>query len=200
MSHTVHRRIPDPEEDYVMMLRSSKGINREGAGKKLLELLERIKPLNPVSYGNPADGATLRVSPGQIEKNLNDGSNLHIVFKDTLSAKKAVEIVREMDTGLSVSLTGPLGRIRSMAAELGLRIVSIQLDLGTLGKTNFDTATEGVLSLCGHMRVSENLIKEMREKVRAGEIEPEAAARKIGRVCLCGCFNPHAAAKLLSQE
>ena len=200
MSHTVHRRIPGHEEDYVMMLRSSKGINREGAGKKLLELLERIKPLNPVSYGNPADGATLRVSPGQIEKNLNDGSNLHIVFKDTAGAKKAVEIVREMDTGLSVSLTGPLGRIRSMAAELGLRIDSIQLDLGTLGKTNFDTATEGVLSLCGHMRVSENLIKEMREKVRAGEIEPEAAARKIGRVCLCGCFNPHAAAKLLSQE
>jgi len=200
MSHTVHRRIPDFEEDYVMMLRSSKGINRDGAGKKLLRLLERIEPLDPVSYGNPADGATLRVSPGHIKQNVNDGSNLHIVFKDTASARKAVEIAGEMDTGLSVSLTGPLGRIRSMAAEMGLRIDSIQIDLGTIGPKKFDPATEGVLSLCGHMRVSENLIKEMRKKVLSGEVEPETAARKIGRVCLCGCFNPHAAAKLLSQE
>jgi len=199
MSHTVHRRVPDREDDYVLLLRSSKGINREGAGKKLLQLLERMEPLQPVGYGNPGKGTTLRTSVDEIKKNLDDSSNLHIVFKDTQSARKAVEIAKEMDSGLSATLAGPLDTIRSMAAEMGLKINSLQIDLGTIGKKSFDTATEGILSLCGHMRVSENLIREMRAKVKAGEIDAESAAREIGKVCLCGCFNTHAAGKLLSS-
>jgi hypothetical protein len=85
-----------------------------------------------------------------------------------------------------------------MASEIGLNIDSVQIDLGTLGKKNFDSTTAGILSLCGHMRVSENLVKEMRAKVKSGDIDPETAARKIGKVCRCGCFNTHAASKLLS--
>ena len=200
MTHAVHRRIPEIESDYVLMMRSSKGINRAGAGAKLLQFLERIEPLGPVNFGNPADGTLLRSSRDAIKKNINDGSNLHIVFKDSESARKAVEIARDMDTGLSVSLTGPLDRIRGMADEMGLRIDSFQIDLGTIGNTHFDDATEGILSLCGHMRVSENLIKEMREKVQAGEVDPETAAREIGKVCLCGCFNPNAAGKFLTAK
>jgi hypothetical protein len=198
MTHTVHRRVPEIEEDYVLLLRSSKGINREGAGKKLLQLLERMEPLSPVSYGHPVAGSTLRTERAEIKKNINDSSNLHIVFKDTQSAQKALEIAKEMDTGLSVTLTGPLDRIRAMASEMGLNIQSVQLDLGTIGKKGFDPGTEGILSLCGHMRVSENLIKEMKAKVKSGKIDPDTAARTIGKVCLCGCFNTHAAAKLLS--
>lgn len=197
MTHAVHRRIPEIESDYVLMMRSSKGINRTGAGAKLLRFLERIEPLGPVNFGNPADGTLLRNSRDVIKKHINDGSNLHIAFKDFESARKAVEIARDMDTGLSVSLTGPLESIRGMAAEMGLRIDSFQIDLGTIGKTRFDAATEGILSLCGHMRVSENLIAAMRKKVKAGQEDIETAAREIGKACLCGCFNPHAAGKLL---
>ena len=200
MTHAVHRRVPQKESDYVLMMRSTKGVNRAGAGKKLLQFLERIEPLGPVNFGNPADGTLLRTERNAIKKNITDGSNLHIVFKDTESARKAVEIARDMDTGLSVSLTGPLDRIRGMAAEMGLRIDSYQIDLGTIGETHFSSATEGILSLCGHMRVSQNLIGEMREKIKAGEVDPETAARKIGAVCLCGCFNPYAAGKLLTDQ
>jgi len=198
MTHALHRKVPAIESDYVLMMRSSKGINRAGAGAKLLQFLERIEPLGPVNFGNPADGTLLRTDREVIKKNINDESNLHIVFKDGESARKAVEIAREMDAGLSVSLTGPLDSIRAMADKMDLRIDSIQINLGTIGKTPFDDATEGILSLCGHMRVSENLIREMREKVKAGEWDPEAAAREIGKVCLCGCFNPHAAGNLLT--
>ena len=197
MTHALHRKIPESGEDFVLMIRSSAGINRDGAGVKLLRLLEQIEPLGPVNFGNAADGNMLRMDRNDIKKNINDGSNLHIVFKDAKSVRKAVEIVKEMDTGLSVSLAGPLDFIRSMASQMNLNIDSIQIDLGTLGNKNFDSTTEGIMSLCGHMRVSENLIKEMREKVQTGEMDPETAARKIGKVCLCGCFNPHAAGKLL---
>lgn len=199
MTHALHRRISEKVEDYVLMLRSSKGINRVGAGDKLLRILALIEPLEPVGFGNPADGSTLRTDREAIKKNINDKSNLHIVFKDEESARKAVEIAKEMDTGLSVSLTGPLDKIRSMASELNLNIDSIQIGLGTFGRNDIDTAVEGILSLCGHMRVSENLIKEMRARVQAGEIDPEAAARTIGSVCLCGCFNTRAAAEFLGQ-
>ena len=197
MTHTLHRRLNERDEDYVLFLRSEAGFNRDGAGKILIQLLELMEPLGPVSYGNPVDGSTLRTDPEDIKNNINDKSNLHIVFKDSQSAQKAVEIAQKMDTGLSVTLTGPLGRIRSMAADLDLNINSIQIDLGTIGKMNLDTATEGILSLCGHMRVSESLVEEMKEKVKSGEIDPETASQEIGKVCLCGCFNPHAAAKLL---
>ncbi|MDF1591381.1 MAG: hypothetical protein P1P89_07710 [Desulfobacterales bacterium] len=200
MTHAVHRRVPEKESDYVLMMRSSKGINQAGAGEKLLKFLERIEPLGPVNFGNPADGTLLRTERSMIKKNINDGSNLHIVFKDSESAQKAVEIAWDMNTGLSVSLTGPLDRIRGMAAEMGLRIDSFQIDLGTIGDAHLDDATEGILSLCGHMRVSENLIKEMRKKVKACKVELETASREIGKVCLCGCFNPHAAGKLLTVD
>ncbi|MEW6672951.1 MAG: hypothetical protein AB1427_14695 [Thermodesulfobacteriota bacterium] len=200
MTHALHRKVPDKETDYVLMMRSSKGINRAGAGAKLLRYLERIEPLGPVNYGNPADGTILRVDSGAIKKNITDESNLHIVFKDAESARKAVEIAREMDAGLSVTLTGPFERIRTLAEEMGLGIDSVQIDLGTIGKTPFDSVTEGILSLCGHMRVSKHLVREMRRKVQAGEVDPETAAREIGKVCLCGCFNPHAAGKLLGGQ
>jgi len=199
MTHAVHRRVPEKESDYVMMMRSSKGINRDGAGEKLLKFLNRIEALDPVNFGNPADGTLLRTNPEEIRQNINDESNLHIVFQDTRSAAEAVKIATEMDLGLSVSLTGPLERIKTMAAENGLKIDSIQIDLGTIGESGLDSVTEGVLSLCGHMRVSRNLIAEMRSKVHSGEIEAEAAAREIGKLCLCGCFNPAAAVKLLKE-
>ena len=104
-----------------------------------------------------------------------------------------------MDTGLSVSIAGPLDLIRSMASQMNLNIDCIQIDLGTLGNKNFDSTAEGIMSLCGHMRVSENLIKEMIIKVKSNEIDPENAAKEIGKVCLCGCFNTQAASKFLSQ-
>jgi hypothetical protein len=199
MTHALHRKIPESEEDYVLMIRSSAGINRDGAGQKLLRLLKQIEPLGPVNFGNAADGNTLRMDRDDIKKNINDGSNLHIVFKDAKSVRKAVEIAKEMDTGLSLSLTGPLDLIRSMASQMNLNIDSIQIDLGTLGKKDFDSATEGIMSLCGHMRVAENLIKEMITKVKSNQIDPEDAAKEIGKVCLCGCFNTQAASTYLRQ-
>ena len=200
MTHALHRRVPDKEKDYILMMRSSKGINRSGAGAKLLKFLERIEPLNPVNFGNPSDGTLMRTDRDAIKKNLGDESNLHIVFQDRESARKAVEIAKEMDAGLSVSLTGPLDSIRAMVDDLGLKIDSIQIDLGTIGNTRISGASEGIISMCGHMRVSKNLFMDMRQKVQAGEVQAEEAAREIGKACLCGCFNPHVAGKLLTGD
>ena len=72
MTHTIHRRLNDRDEDYVLLLRSKAGFNRDGSGKCLIQLLELMEPLGPVSYGNPVDGSTLRTDPEDIKNDIND--------------------------------------------------------------------------------------------------------------------------------
>lgn len=198
MTHTLHRKMSKGNDDYVLQFRSREGINREGAGPNLVMLLERLEALEPVSFGSPADGSTLRDSRGDVVENIRDGSSLHIVFADERSLRKAIEIVKEMDIGLSVTLSGPLNRIRRLASEFGFTPDSVQIGLGSIGSVPLDEETASIVTLCGHMRVSPRLVRHMAARVKAGEIDADKAAGQIGKVCRCGCFNTTAASKLLS--
>lgn len=199
MTHTLHRTMCKGNDDYVLQVRSSEGFNRESAGSRVVMLLERLEALKPVAFGNPADGCTLRVPRDELVENIHDSSSLHIVFADEESIRKAVEIVKEMDIGLSVTLAGPLDRIRQLTSDLGLKTDSVQIGLGCFGPVPLDEKTASIATLCGHMRVSPKLIHHMMDKIKAGEIESDAAAREIGRVCRCGCFNTVAASRILSE-
>ncbi len=198
MTHTLHRKRYNGIYDYVLQFRSSEGFNREGAGPKLVMLLERLEAMGPLAFGNPADGSTLREPRDEVFENLHDGSSLHIVFPDEETVREAVQVVKEMDTGLSVTLAGPLDQIRHLAFELGLNTDSVQIGLGSFGKISLDEKAASIVTLCGHMRVSPQLVRHMMDKIKAGEIESDAAAREIGKVCRCGCFNTLAARRILS--
>ena len=199
MTHALHRKMCEHNDDYVIQVRSSPGFNRKGSGLKLISLIEKFMELDPVAFGNSTDGCTLRDRPDEVVNNINDGSNLHIVFKSEVAAREAVEIAKEMNTGLSVTIAGPLDRIRALAMDQGLKIDSVQIGLGTFGKAPMDEIQASLVTLCGHMRVSPSLIRHMVEKIKDGEIDPETAAGEIGKVCRCGCFNTAAAGNILSQ-
>lgn len=199
MTHTLHRMMGKGNDDYVLQFRSREGVNREGAGSKLMMLLERLEALKPVSFGSPADGCTLREPRNDVVENIHDNSSLHIVFADEESLRKALEIVKELDTGLSVTLAGPLHRIRRMAAELGFIPDSVQIGLGPYGSIPIEEKTASIVTLCGHMRVSPRLVRHMKDRITAGEIDAEKAAEEIGKVCRCGCFNTKAVCKILSS-
>jgi len=184
-------------DDYVLQFRSREGVNREGAGSKLVMLLERLEALKPVSFGSPADGCTLREPRNDVVENLHDGSSLHIVFSDEENLRKALEIVKELDVGLSVTLAGPLHRIRRLTSELGFTPDSVQIGLGPYGSIPIEEKTASIVTLCGHMRVSPRLVRHMGNKIKAGEIDAEKAAEEIGKVCRCGCFNTAAASRIL---
>ena len=130
MTHTIHRFVTPPSEDYVLNIRSSKEINRAGSGDKLREIVHRLEPLGMLSFGNPADGGTLRVSAAEILEKLHDGSNLHVVFGDRSRLVEALRILKEMDTGLSVALSCRSDEIADIAGTFGLKIDSRALRRG----------------------------------------------------------------------
>ena len=199
MTHALHRKMGERNDDYVIQVRSSPGFNRNGSGPQLINLLEEFMKLDPVAFGNPTDGCTLRDRPDEIIKKISDNSNIHVVFKSEVAARKAVKIAKEMNTGLSVTIAGPLDRIRDLAMDQGLKIDSVQIGLGTFGTAPMDEIQASLVTLCGHMRVSPNLIRHMAEKIKNGEIDAETAADEIGKVCRCGCFNTAAAGHLLRR-
>jgi hypothetical protein len=53
--------------------------------------------------------------------------------------------------------------------------------------------------MCGHGMVSVNLILKMVEKVKKRKVTAEKAAEQLFKPCMCGIFNPHRAAKLLTR-
>ena len=63
----------------------------------------------------------------------------------------------------------------------------------------FNPDIASVVSLCGHMRVSPHLVRHLSGKIGEGKISAADAAKKIGRVCKCGCFNTEAAAARLAH-
>jgi hypothetical protein len=186
-------------DDYVLQFRSREGVNRDGAGAKLVMLLERLEALKPVSYGSPADGSTLRDSRSDVVENIRDASSLHIVFADEGSLRKALEIVKEMDIGLSVTLSGPLDRIRRLVSEFGFTPDSVQIGLGSFGSVPLEAETASIVTLCGHMRISPRLVRHMVDQIKAGKIGADKAAEEIGKVCRCGFFNANAASKILGS-
>jgi hypothetical protein len=53
--------------------------------------------------------------------------------------------------------------------------------------------------MCGHGLVSGRLVKRMVADIKKKKITPEKAALELAKPCLCGIFNPHRAAKLLTK-
>jgi hypothetical protein len=53
-------------------------------------------------------------------------------------------------------------------------------------------------TMCGHGMVTVNLINKVVEDVRSGRVTAEKGAEELFKPCMCGIFNPHRAAKLLT--
>ncbi len=201
MSHAMHRTLPEDRDDFVVHVRSTKDINRKGASEKLRSIIRELEIAKPVVFGNPGNGCTLRVSVEEIRDQITEGSNLHITYSDYGDAYRAIKMLRDMGTGLSVSIAGPLARIFDMASELSMEPDSVLLDLGTFGPVPHpEEYVSEIVSLCGHMRVSPFLVRQYAKQVKSGQDTAEEASANIGRHCRCGCFNTTAAANLLREE
>lgn len=200
MTHTIHRKCSNQDNDFLLILSSTPGVNSEGSGVKIVKLMEEILKLKPLSFGNPKDGSTLQMSSDEVVKRLKDGSRLHIVFECEKVVRKAIELIKDLDLGLSICLTGPQQKVEAICIDLGLTIDSVHFTLGILGESTITTTVEKVVSLCGHMRVSSYLVEDMIEKVRMKKHTPYEAARHIAKVCKCGAFNVNLAADIISKE
>ncbi len=197
----MHRVLPADTDDFVVHIRPTKDVNRQGAAKQLRTIVKALEPTNPVVLGNPGNGCTFRVPVEDILKQISDNSNLHVTYATAQDAYSAFRILQMLDTGLSVSVAGPLEEIFHMAADLDMSPDSVLLDLGTFGAApETEEYVSEIVSLCGHMRISPLLVRDVADRVLSGEATREEAASRIGRICRCGCFNTVAAAGILQDE
>ena len=205
MTHTLHRRgtTEDLKEDYVLLIRISRGINQEGSEEKMRQIWEVISHYENdlINFGNhnPNWGEGELYNLEALKK--ADSRIIHVVFKDREKLKACLKEVKERDFGISVVVSGLYEETRKICAEIGLAPHTVNNSLGIHGKTD-RLPGEDVLeihTMCGHAMVSPNLIQHMAKKIDEGSITCKDAAKKLTRMCDCGIFNTYRAEKLLDK-
>ncbi|MDF1593831.1 MAG: hypothetical protein P1P89_20170 [Desulfobacterales bacterium] len=205
MTHTLHRRgkTEDLQEDFVLLIRISRGINQEGSEEKMQQIWEVISHYEKdlVNFGNHnpnwGDGELYDMEA------LKKASSriIHVVFKDRDKLKACLKEIKERDFGISVVVSGLYEETKKICSEIGLAPHTVNNSLGIHG--NVDRLPgEDVLeihTMCGHAMVSSNLIQHMVNKIDEGGITCKGAAKKLTRMCDCGIFNTYRAEKLLSR-
>lgn len=201
MTHSLHRFGSFLDNEIVFILTPSKGINSEGAEKKIKKFLDIIVAHHPVHYGDDRVGNRYTAGYEKIVEKLEGITNIHAVFNDIGTARKVLKSIVEADLGLSVVVSGLFENAAACCRSAGISYHSVEHSLGIWGKKDLlpDKQSLEILTMCGHGLVSANLIKALADAVRKDEKTVEEAAEEMARLCLCGIFNTARAASIIDE-
>ena len=202
MTHTNHRIGDFLNEDYVILIMPSKGINVEGSGQKLRRYLEMALENGAIKIGDARLGNEYH--QGSVEKvleNMEDQAVVQAVFKDKESLVKTLQTYKEADLGLSVVVSGLFDHVGECCKEVGLERHTINQSMGRWGKTDKLPPPEilQLNTMCGHGMVAVGLINEVVADIKSGNCTAEEGAERLFAPCMCGIFNPHRAALILKD-
>ncbi len=204
MTHSLHRR-GSPEslrDDYVLLATAAAGVNHEGSKDKLRRVLEIVYEEEPANVGSYETGTIYAgVSMEDIKASLAEVPRVRCCFSSREKMKRVLQRVKEMDLGISITVSGLIDEVLEMARELGIKPHSINLSLDIWGKKE-ELPSEEVLefvTMCGHGLISKDLVEKCIADVRSGKRTPRQAAELIARPCVCGIFNPDRAENLLAR-
>ena len=203
MTHTLHRRGTEENlgNDFVVFAMSAKKINDEGSASKMKEFFGVVRRHNPINMGDMKTGNWSLFDEEIIEKNIQDTSIIHSVFKNIEDVAAVLKDLQDADIGLSVVVSGLTGPVSNTCRKLGMTPAphTIEYSLGIWGKVDLLPREEilEISTMCGHGQVAFQLIEEMVSDIKRGRSTPEQAAKKLAEPCVCGIFNPVRAAELL---
>ncbi len=204
MTHSLHRRgsAESLQNDYVILATPAVGFNQEGSKEKLLKMLDIIYELGPTNIGSYEcgtiySGATFE----QIKEKLSGVPRVRCSFADKAKVREFVRRVKELDMGLSITISGLIDEVEDMARELEIRPHSVNLSLNIWGKTGDLPSEEALefLTMCGHGMVSRHLVERLIGQVKAGKRTPRQAAILVAQPCVCGIYNVERAEKLFQK-
>lgn len=204
MTHTLHREgnIQDLKEDYVLILYPARGVNLEGCEEKMRQIWEVVSHYGKdlVNYGNMDNGNSHQTSI-DVQKRAKKNRVVHAVFKNKEVLKACLKEIKDRDFGISVVVSALYEDVKKLCNEIGLSPHTVNLSLGIHGKTERlpDRNILEINTMCGHMMVSQNLVKELVERIKEGKITHEEAAKELSKRCECGVFNPYRAEKVLRR-
>lgn len=203
MTHSLHRHgvVENLHGDIVFIFAPAKNLNELGSAAKTKKFCEIIRKHNPVHYGDDLTGNVLTLGAEQLEKNVRDLTNIHVVFSSVQDAAAALKEVVAANLGISVVVQGLFGEVGECCQHADAKFHTIEHSLGILGKTNLlpDEKTLEIVTMCGHGLVSANLVYQLARKVKKGTITAQKAAERLAGLCMCGIFNPVRAAKVLAE-
>lgn len=204
MTHSLHRcgNRESLEGDYVFLCTPAKGINTEGAREKLIRILDIVMEAGPTNIGFYGHGSTLtHISIDEVKRSFHDHSRVRACFDSKDKLREVLERVRDEDLGLSITVSGLIGEIVEMSAELGLEPHTINLSCGVFGKVERLPANEilELATMCGHGLISHRLAEEILGGVRCSEVGLDDAVRQLGGPCTCGIYNPTRAREILGE-
>ena len=136
MTHTNHRVGDHLEEDYIILIMPSRGINVEGSGPKLRRYLEMALENGAIKIGDARLGNEYH--QGSVEKvleNMEDQAVVQAVFRDRTTLVKALKAYKEADLGLSVVISGLFDHVGECCKEVGLERHTINQSMGRWGNT-----------------------------------------------------------------
>ncbi len=203
MTHTLHRTGSDEslKNDFVMLAMPVKGVNKEGSKQKLIEILDIGIKHGAVNAGDTQSGNIYSVGLNGLKERMKDGAVLNLVFTNEQDVINTLKEVKALNNGMSVVITGLLEHTKACCAKAGLPRHTIARSLGVWGKTELlPPPLEGeIMTMCGHGLITVDLIYDLVEKVRKGQITLEQAGIEIAKPCVCGACNPIRAAQLIEK-
>ncbi|KJS83024.1 MAG: hypothetical protein JM58_13490 [Peptococcaceae bacterium BICA1-8] len=204
MTHSLHRRGTEEslKDDYVLLVTSAYGFNHEGSKDKMRKVLEEVFAEEPANIGSYDTGTILSgVDIQEIRDALNDVPRVRCSFSTKEKMLAVLKKIKELDQGMSVTVSGLTEEVLDMAKELEIKPHCINLSLEVWGNVE-KLPSEEVLELvtmCGHGLISSGLVEDCIEKVKKGRMTTRDAAIKISHPCVCGIYNPDRAEKLLEK-
>ena len=204
MTHSLHRRgtAESLKNDYVLLVTAAADINHEGSKDKLQKVLEIVWEVGPANIGSYNTGTILAGTDIETIKNsLNEVPRVRCSFSSKEKIWQAVQKIKDLDLGMSVTVEGPTEDILEECHRLGIEPHSVNLSMDIWGKKE-ELPPEEILefvTMCGHGLISQHLVKKAIDEVKTGKRTPRSAAVLIGRPCVCGIFNPDRAEELFQK-
>ncbi|MCL4531707.1 MAG: hypothetical protein M1582_00690 [Actinobacteria bacterium] len=205
MTHSLHRTgsVQELNGDFVFIIRTAKGINREGSEAKMRRMAEILSAVGPSNMGSTDIGNTMAsgLTPEQYVEKAWGAKGVYCVFNTREKAKEALRRIKEAELGLCVTVSGLIDEVFAIGGVLDLPPHTINLSLGVMGKTELLPEQEilDMSTMCGHATVTQNLIRKVLGDVRSGRATVEQAACTLGEPCVCGIFNLDRARKAISN-
>ena len=207
MTHTNHRQgtIESLREDWVVMIRTEKGINNQNCSSAIKKFAELSLEHDPVSIGTSKIGTSVTIGRqelmDELDKTNEDASPVHVVFDSVENVAKFLKDLVKADLGLSIIVSGLHAETDRICREAGTRRHTVQHSLGVWGKTDLLPHPKilEVTTMCGHGMLPFNLVRRMANAVSKGTISLEQASVEIAKPCACGVVNTRRAQNLIQE-
>jgi hypothetical protein len=205
MTHTLHRIETDaiPERDFAILCMASQKFNDQGAAEKLKKIFNLLHDLNPDNIADDnLGGIYTGETAGTILNHMNDKAYIGVAFAEEEKLREALRRLKEADLGMSVVVSGNFEIVFKMMKEVGLKPHTVNMSLGTFGKTEILPKKEvlEITCMCGHGMVSREHVETAMAAVKSKKLTSSQSGRELAHSCTCGIFNPKRAEKLIEKH